>query len=234
MHMSNETLTGKILYNKRMSEEWLEVMEDAPAFDRFDLKAISALVMAPCELGTVIVRDEERSFYEGNPLTTLRVFYRTHRLFDYSLTRRCFSLIDGFSSYKAPFVNWHYVLCPLEQPENGTWVNPLAVYDVQTIRGICFAELTNGLILELPIQRRSFLEQSEKALYTLGYLRREYTLTLHYEGLPLDYLSLPNTPFLNALKERPILQRWSTKRGVFQHRYLSEVLKHKEDPFTLE
>lgn len=62
--MSNETLTGKILYNKRMSEDWLEVMEDAPAFDRFDLKAISALVIAPCELGTLIVREEERSFCE--------------------------------------------------------------------------------------------------------------------------------------------------------------------------
>lgn len=232
--MSNETLTGKILYNKRMSEDWLEVMEDAPAFDRFDLKAISALVIAPCELGTLIVREEERSFCESNPLTTLREFYRTHRLFDYSMTRRCFSLMDGFSSYKAPFVNWHYALCPLEQPENGTWVNPLAVYEVQTVQGVCFAELTNGLVLELPIQRRSFLEQSEKALYILGYLRREYSLTLKYDGVPLDYLSLPNTPFLNTLRERPLLQGWTTKRGVFQQRYLSEVLQHKENRLAIK
>ena len=147
--MSNEEYYGKILYNKQMSEDWLSLLEDAPAFNRFDSKPITALLSAPCDLGTLVLREEEHSFHDRGTLETLRSFYQTHRFFDYSMTRRCFKVIDGFSSYKVPFVNWHFALCPLESPENGMWVNPLEVYQLQTIRGVCFAELRNGVIIEL-------------------------------------------------------------------------------------
>lgn len=227
--MSNEEYYGKILYNKQMSEDWLSLLEDAPAFNRFDLKSITALLSAPCELGTLVLREEEHSFHDRGTLETLKSFYQTHRFFDYSMTRRCFKVIDGFSSYKVPFVNWHFALCPLESPENGMWVNPLEVYQIQTIRGVCFAELRNGVIIELPIQKRSFMDQAEKAIYSLCYLRREYSITLNYKGGPLDYFQLPVTPFLLSLRNRPLLQHWVTDRGVFHQRYLSEVLrKHQE------
>ncbi|MGM0168931.1 hypothetical protein IGI39_004686 [Enterococcus sp. AZ135] len=228
--MSNEKLLGKILYNKRMSEDWLELLENAPAFNRFDLKAISALLVAPCELGTLIIRDDQCSFLDNDPLKTVKLFHETHRFFDYSVTRRCFPAIDGFSSYKVPFVNWHYALCPLEQPESCTWINPLEIYDLRTVKQICYAELTNGLILEIPTQMRSFMEQAEKAIYALCYLRREYSLTQEYYGAPLDYIQLPDTPFHKRLRKRPLLQQWITQRGVFHQRYFSEMLnKHKKE-----
>ncbi|MFM2487857.1 hypothetical protein ABW365_05415 [Enterococcus avium] len=47
-----------------------------------------------------------------------------------------------------------------------------------------------------PIQKRSFIDQAEKAIYSLCYLRREYSITLNYKGGPLDYFQLPVTPFL--------------------------------------
>ena len=80
-----------------------------------------------------------------------------------------------------------------------------------------------------PIQKRSFIDQAEKAIYSLCYLRREYSITLNYKGGPLDYFQLPVTPFLLSLRKRPLLQHWVTDRGVFHQRYLSEVLrKHQE------
>ena len=91
-----------------MSEDWLTLLEDATAFNRFDLKPITALLSAPCELGTLVLREEEHSFHDRGTLETLKTFYQTHRFFDYSMTRRCFKVIDGFSSYKVPFVNCHY------------------------------------------------------------------------------------------------------------------------------
>jgi len=223
--MSNEEYFGRILHNDRMSEDWLFLLEDAPEFNRFDLKPITALLSAPCGLGTVILRGDQHSFNDSRTLDTLTVFYQTHRFFDYSMTRRCFKAIEGFSSYKSPFVNWHFVLCPLETPENCTWINPLDIYELRTIRGICFAELRNGLILELPVQRRSFLAQAEKAIYSLCYLRREYSIILNYKGRPLDYFQLPITPFLLSLRKRPLLQQWVTDRGVFHQRYFSAILK---------
>ena len=96
--MSNEEYYGKILYNKQMSEDWLSLLEDAPAFNRFDSKPITALLSAPCDLGTLVLREEEHSFHDRGTLETLRSFYQTHRFFDYSMTRRCFKVIDGFSS----------------------------------------------------------------------------------------------------------------------------------------
>ncbi|MGL9730808.1 hypothetical protein [Enterococcus sp. DIV0756] len=228
--MSNEEYLGKILYNNRMSEEWLFLLEDAPEFNPFDLKSITALLVAPCDLGTVVLRENQRSLYDGSSLETLRTFYQTHRLFDYTLTRRCFSMINGFSSYKVPFINWHFALCPLEAPENCSWVNPLDIYELRTIRGICFAELTTGLVLEIPTQKRSFLQQLEKAIYSLCYLRREYSITLHYNGNPLDYLHLPDTPLMQLLSRRDFLQCWITDRGAFHQRYMSELLlKYQED-----
>lgn len=226
--MSNEEYFDKILYNKKMSVDWLELLENAPDFDRLDLKPISALLAAPCDVGTVIVYDEHHTLFSGNPMETLQIFYSSHPFFDYSVTRRCFKMIEGFPSYKAPFVSWHYVLCPLESPERGSWVNPLEVYSVHMVQGTCYAELINGLILELPIQKRSFLELSEKALYSLCYLRREYMITTRTSGNPLSYIKLADTPFLHLLRQQPLLQSWVTDRGAFHQRYFSQVLRdHK-------
>lgn len=229
--MPNETLQGKILYNKQMCEDWLLLLEDAPKFNRYDLKAISAILSAPCDLGTMVIRDEERSFIDIPTKKTLSLFYHTHRFFDYSLTKRCFSMIDGFSSYKVPFVNWHYALCPLEETQDCSWVNPLEIYDLQTIQGVCYAELINELVIEIPTQRRSFIGQAERAVYALGYLRREYGIIPEYNGIPLDYLTLPDTPFLKVLKERPLLHDWATDRGRFHHWYLRETVRTYRNRF---
>ncbi|MBO0453712.1 hypothetical protein [Candidatus Enterococcus murrayae] len=227
--MSNEAVNGRLLYNKKMSEEWLILLEDAPNFNRYDLKKLTILLAAPCELGTVIYRDEQRSYSPHSPLKTLENFFRTHRFFDYSLTRRCFAAIDGFSSYKVPFLNWHYVLLPLEQPESCTWLNPLDIYKLSTIRGVCFAEMTNGLVIEIPSQMRSLVSQAEKAVYALCYLRRDYSLTSNYNGVPLDYIQLPNTPFAQNLRNRSLLQHWASERGMFQQRYFHEALLRSQE-----
>lgn len=227
--MSNEEYFERVLYNKKMSVDWLALLENAPDFNRFDLKPISALLSAPCDLGTVIVRDKSHSFCPSGTSETLKLFYRSHLFLDYSATRRCFQLIEGFPSYKIPFVNWHYILCPLESSENGMWLNPLEVYDMQVIEGACFVELINGLVLELPIQRRAFLKQTERAVYSLCYLRREFMITLQYNGQPLDFIQLADTPFLKSLKKRSFLHHWHTDRGTFHQRYYSEtLLQHKE------
>lgn len=230
--MSNEGFFERILFNKKMSVDWLALLENAPAFNRFDLKPITALLAAPCDLGTVIIREEEHSFSGGSPMETLQLFYSSHPFFDYSVTRHCFKMIEGFPSYKAPFVSWHYVLCPLESPEKGSWVNPLEIYSVEMIRGACYAELINGLVIELPIQKRSFLELSEKALYSLCYLRREYMISLRTKGNPLSYIELANTPFLHTLSKQPLLQNWVTDRGVFHQRYFSQILMGHKNPLN--
>lgn len=222
--MSNETLSERVLYNNKISEEWLELVDNAPEFNRFDLTNISALLVAPCDLGTLVIRDGQPSLSKKNTLKTLDSFFKTHRFFDYSLTKRCFKSIKEFPSYKVPFVNWHYALFPLERPKNCMWLNPLDIYDLKTIHGRCFAELSNGLVLETPTQMRSIIDQAEKAIYVLCYLRREYSLTDHYNGDPLDYVQLPQTPFLKSIRNRSLLQHWVTERGVFHQRYLHESL----------
>lgn len=60
--MSNETLSEKVLYNNKISEEWLELVDNAPEFNRFDLTNISALLVAPCDLGTLVIRDGQPSY----------------------------------------------------------------------------------------------------------------------------------------------------------------------------
>lgn len=227
--MSNEKYFERVLYNKRMSVDWLNLLEDASDFNHLDLKSITALLSAPCDLGTVIIRENEHSF-SGSPMEALRIFYSSHPFFDYSVTQRCFKLIEGFPSYKVPFVSWHYILCPLESPENGAWLNPLEVYEEEMIQGKCYAELINGLVLELPFQKRSFLNQAEKALYSLCYLRREYMITTRTSGNPLSYIELANTPFLQTLSQQPLLQSWFTDRGDFHQHYFSQVLMDHQNP----
>lgn len=222
--MAIEAFTEKVLDGNKLSEDWLVLLEDAQMFNRYDLGKITALLAAPCELGTIVLRDQQHSYSEDSSLKTLDTFFRTHRFLDYSLTKRCFSAIKEVSSYKVPFVNWHYTLFPLENPTNCHWLNPLDIYDLKTIQGHCYAELTNGLILKLPTQMRSIIDQSEKAIYSLCLLRREYSIALQHSERPLEYLQMPNTPFLRSLQSRPLLQRWMTDPGAFQRRYLTEAL----------
>lgn len=227
--MSNEDFFERILFNKKMSEDWLALLENAPDFNRFDLKPIAALLAAPCDVGTIIIRENQHSFTDKSTFDTLSTFHQTHRFFDYSVTRHCFKTIDGLPSYKVPFVNWHFVLCPLESTDDCSWVNPLDIYELQTIEKSTFVELINGLVLEIPMQKRSFLEQAERAIYSLCYLRREYSITLNYKGDPLNYIQLPVTPFMRTLRKRSFLQQWITDRGAFHQRYMMELSEKYKD-----
>lgn len=55
--MAIEAFTEKILDSNKLSEDWLVLLEDAQMFNRYDLGKITALLAAPCELGTIVLRD---------------------------------------------------------------------------------------------------------------------------------------------------------------------------------
>lgn len=226
--MSNEELKGKILNCTKFSEDWLLLLENTRLFNRHDLGKITALLAVPSELGTLVLRDDKRTFSEETCFQTLNIFFQTNRFLDYSLTKRCFTSIEGCPSYKTPFVNWHFVLFPLTEPKHSHWINPTDIYELRTIKETCFIELTNGLVIESPSQTRSIINQSEKALYSFCFLRREFSILPKHSETPLDYIQLPNTPFLRLLKDRKILQQWTTVAGGFQQRYLYESVLEEQ------
>lgn len=172
------------------------------------------------------MREEQPFLSKENPLETIEHFFKTHRLMDYQLMRRTCQSLEALPSLKVPIVNQHFALFPIVKPEYSIWLNPLAIDDVQDDGGYCLVTMSNGLSLELPISKRSLIILAGKAVYSLATYRQDYSSTLRSEGGPLDYVSLPTTPFGQLLTTQKVLQRWHMRPGKFFSQYKLEEHLH--------
>lgn len=216
---------GKVL-SEELSADWDYFFETAAVFNYLNMEEITLVCPVPGKKDTLVLQDRQAYIANEGSLEMIEKFFSTHRLMDYRLMRRTCQSLKGLPSQKVPIVNAHFVLFPITKPEESIWLNPLAVFQLSENNGLCSVQLTNGLTLEIPMIKQSFISLACKAVYSLATYRQDYSLRLLTNGQPLNYVSLPATPFGQTLSRQGMLQQWFLTPGEFANRYKQEEHLH--------
>ncbi|MGG5329584.1 competence protein ComK [Enterococcus sp. AZ163] len=216
---------GRVLTEER-SEDWEFFLETASVFNYLNMEEITLVCPVPGKKGTLVLQNHLPYLAEEKPLDMIEKFFATHRLMDYHLMRQTCKSLAGFPSQKVPIVNAHFALFPVTKPEEAIWLNPFSIFQVVEENGWCSVLLTNGLTLDIPIIKQSFIRLACKAVYSLATYRQDYSLRLLTNGQPLNYVALPATPFGQTLSRQGILQKWLLTPGEFANQYKQEEHLH--------
>ncbi len=79
--------------------------------------------------------------------------------------------------------------------------------------------MTDGTTVITFVHRRTVIGHVENALFLLATLRRDYLYTDFPGQTPLDYLDLPDTPFLRLIGERELLQEFKLPLHALKQQY---------------
>lgn len=220
--MSKKQEFDGIVLGEGMSEYWEDILETTPMFNYWNMEEIHLVCPIPKNKGTLVAQNHLLFLANEGPLEMIERFFATHRLMDYQLMRRTCKSLAGFPSQKVPIVNAHFALFPITKPEDSTWLNPLTIFDFSEKNGYTTITLTNGLVVKLPVVKKSLIALANKAVYSLATYRQDYSIYMKVGGHPLSFVTIPGTPFGRVLAKQELLQDWLLTPGEFSSRYKLE------------
>ncbi|MGL9727554.1 hypothetical protein [Enterococcus sp. DIV0756] len=220
------------LDDKRWSPLWEKYLADVLTFDPTQVHDINCLVPIPKRKGLLVFTDHHVYCSQMTAISTLHEISTVHSFPEYQVLSICLRELGCFGTYKFPWVSPFFTLCPLESKEQTIWLNPYKISSIFKYQGQHFAQMTNGLHLILPVQKRRVIARAELACLLMATMRRGF---FHYAipgFVPLDYLFLPSTPFASNLRNRPMLKKFRTSLGEINHLYRKTyALYHCEEFF---
>lgn len=219
------------LDDKQWSPLWEYYLAKALRFDPSRIYEINCVIPIPGKADILIFTNSHVYISDIGALATLHHFSSNHSFPDYQILSICLKELGCFGTYKFPWVCPYFTLCPLEGKDRTIWLNPYKISAIFKCNGQHYAQLTNGLCLILPVQRRRVLARSELACLIMATMRRGFFHFVIPGQIPLDYLFLPDTPFTNALRLRPKLQKFRTSIGEINHLYHKMYSLYHCDPF---
>lgn len=222
----NKFILSTCLDDQQWSQQWDDYLKQAIPFNPASLLEIHCIVSIPDQRGVLIITAEKIYHSESNGLTVLRQFSEAHCFSDYKLIRTCLKTLNCTNFYKAAWFCPYFTLLPLEDIRYTSWINPLTIKKLHKHNNRYYAELLSGPMLALPILRRSVLLQAEFACYGLALIRRDLFHFTIQGTSPLDYLSMPDTPFTRLLSKRPLLLYFSQPLGEFSRQYNKAYFLH--------
>lgn len=202
---------------------WARYLDEARVFDPLSIDEITCLIQIPDRTDTLVFSKNHLFYSNDSILSTLQQFSSAHGFPDYKILSIALKETGYFGRYKLPWVCLFFSLCPLE---NTVWINPAVIHDITKYQERHYATLIDGLKLILPLQRYYTLLRAEIAYGALASLRKECLQFTHKSSHPMDYLTLPNTPFARSLVKRPLLKEFYTRNGEISRRYQKASILH--------
>ena len=209
----------EFLDDKQWSPLWEYYLENALVFDPSLAHEINCMIPIPKKTGVLIFTDDHVYLSKVSAIATLHRFSSIHSFPDYQILSLCLKEIGYFGKYKFPWVCPYFSLFPLEGTDQTMWINPYKISFIFKCQGQHFAEMTNGLRLILPVQRRRVISRAELACLILATMRRGFFHFAIPGHAPLDYLYFPDTAFADILRTRSKLKKFRTAQGEINHLY---------------
>lgn len=205
---------------------WEFALSAAEPFIPLNIKEIDIVMPNPYEQGSLIIASD--AFYRSDkyPFEVLQEYSDAYSFPDYTVMSSCLRSFGAFGGYKSPWLNPFFTLCPLEGINHSIWINPLRIHEINTQQEKLFATLISGQIICLPIQRRSLFQRIDLTCLSFATLRRDCFYFTNRGDLPINYLSILNTPFAHVLLKRPLLQRFPISYGKLIQGYSDALLYH--------
>lgn len=185
----------------------------------------SLLVPVPSKNETVFFyRDNETGYHSGKQsLTTLQKHGTVNDFFDYPAFSRALKRVTGFGRKLFPMVNQTTCLFPFGySAQHAVWVNPAEIFTIKEKNRFTYVRMRNGRNFQTTVGKRTLVAHAVNALALLATLRRDRLHTELPGEKPLDFLTLPDTPFLSSIAQNKKLQEFTLPTGVLTQLYENE------------
>ena len=124
-------------------------------------------------------------------------------------------------------IHANFALFPLSSPKNALWLNPLSIDQVWEEPERTFIKMATGPGVVVKTGRRTLDKYAGNALLSLACSKRDmYWVTgVSPHMQPLDYLELPDTPFVNQLIHQEIFKDFPMEyKEFYQHYSFQQVI----------
>ncbi|MEO1771113.1 hypothetical protein [Candidatus Enterococcus ferrettii] len=215
----------KYLDCTKWSPEWEELLEEAyTSYPRLGIQTIHMVLPIPGKRGTLVFHDTNQWYHSTfHTLTTLLRKQESSTFYNYYLTSNVLKQIKGFQKRLLPMINAKFVLFPLASPKNSIWLNPLSMNKVREESERTFIKMATGPGLVVHTSKQAIDKYAANALLSLTCSKRDmsWVTGISPDMHPLDYLELPDTPFIDQLSHRhqDILQDFPITYGEFSQHY---------------
>ncbi|MEO1771355.1 hypothetical protein [Candidatus Enterococcus ferrettii] len=214
--------------------DWARELKRAdPIYPTLDIMQTHLVLPIPGQNATLTFYDENQCYHSPfKTLTTLRRTEEALTFYDYPLTSQVFTHLhqhlNVFQSRLHPMVNALYVLFPLTTIEHTIWINPLSIHSIWEDSGRTYIKMASGPGTVVKTRKETIIKYAANAALAFACSERDLpwpTKRSRY-GTPLDYLTLPDTPFGLLLSRQPILQQFPFESGIYYHQYSTRWTAH--------
>lgn len=183
-----------------------------------------------------IVLYDDNQFYHSN-YQTLTTLFRDDLVvpFEYRMICQALDSLSGFQKRRHPFIVCDYVLFPLGAAQHSIWLNPASIVDIWEENSLSYIVMASGPGLIVPVSVDIIQKYASNALLAFACSERDLPGTRSFSGRkPLDFLELPDTPFIRSLISRGDLQTFPILEGEYRHYYflkkaINDVLETVEE-----
>lgn len=205
------------------SEQWENILEEPDTCISPHDQTLSMVLPIPDHNETLLIYQNHSYRYTKQTLSTVKNHIQEERFLDYDCLSRALKRFDCFGKRLFPIISSTSCLFPFGGPiQHAAWINPIEIEEIETTDTCTQINMRGGLIYCTQTRKRTIEDHAINALAILAAYRYD---RLHKEQagfIPLDYLSLPNTPFIRSLCQNPLLQEFLLPLGALERHYDSE------------
>lgn len=217
----NETVI--MLEAEIFSSQWEQLLEEPTTYSPPQNKSLSMVLPIPDRNETLLIYQDHGYHYTKQTLPTLKNHVQEEKFLDYTCLSKALKRFNHFGSRLFPIISSTTCLFPFgASVQHAAWINPIEIDEIETSGSCTQIKMINGVSYSTSTRLRTIEHHAVNALAILAAYRYD---RLHKEQagtIPLDYLSLPNTPFIRSICQKPLLQKFILPLGALERNYDSE------------
>lgn len=217
--IENVIMLDSEIFSSQWERIWKKDTSDSPQ----DKQLLSMVLPIPDHDETLIIYRDKGVHYTKQTLPTLKKHVQEEKFLDYACLSQTLKRFNCFGKKLFPMVSSTTCLFPFGgSTQHAVWINPVEIKEIQTTKACTEIKMMSGIIYCTQTGKRTVEHHATNALAILAAYRQD---RLHREGAgqtPLDYLSLPDTPFIRSICQKPLLQEFTLPLGAFERHYDNE------------
>lgn len=212
-----------MLDSEIFSSQWETLCKESATYSPPQNKTLSMVLPIPDRNETLLFYHDEGYHYTKQTLPTLKKQVQEEKFLDYECLSKTLKRFNRFGRRLFPIISSTTCLFPFgASVQHASWINPVEIEEVESSGSCTQIKMRNGISYCTSTRVRTIEHHAVNALAILAAYRYD---RLHKEQtgtIPLDYLSLPNTPFIRSICQKPLLQEFTLPLGTLERQYDSE------------
>lgn len=212
-----------MLDSEIFSSQWETLCKESATYSPPQNKTLSMVLPIPDRNETLLIYQDQGYHYTKQTLPTLKKHVQEEKFLDYNCLSQSLKRFNYFGKRLFPMLSSTTCLFPFGgSTQHAAWINPIEIEEIETTDSCTQIKMRGGLIYCTQTGKRTIEDHAVNALAILAAYRQD-RLHKEQEGhIPLDYLSLPDTPFIRSICQKQLLQHFILPLGAIEQQYDSE------------